>query len=90
MLRPAINKKTWAADLINIETCTNINDYIIVWISKEANQDSMGLNWESVWTESPTRKLALKQEEEYEKSQIDAALLKNAEINKKTNKKSKK
>ena len=83
MLRPAINKKTWWVDLINIETCPNIKDYTIVWISKEANQDSISLNWDWVATESPTRKVALKQEEEYEKKLIDEALLKNKAANKK-------
>jgi hypothetical protein len=83
MLRPAVNKITWNVDLIEIESCLNLDEYIIVWVSKEANQDSMSLNGDSVWTESNTRAQALKLEEDYENKLIEEAKAKNSKNTKK-------
>ena len=83
MLRPAVKKITWNVDLIVIESCLNLDEYIIVWVSKEANQDSMSLNGDSVWTESNTRAQALKLEEDYENKLIEEAKAKNSKNTKK-------
>ncbi len=85
MFRPALNKKTNNIDLINLETEPNINDYIIIWIEQEANQDAMNINWDWALTKANNERDALlKQNIEKEQQEIKQAISKNK--NAKTNK----
>lgn len=77
MFRPAYNKKTRSIDTIDIETCPNLEDYDIVKLSEEANQDSLSVNGEKIDQESPTRKIALQQDADYENKLINEAIAKN-------------
>lgn len=79
MFRPAIHKSTWECHTIDLETCPNIDDYIIVWIANESieNNKSQDINGNIIKQEAPTRETALKQEAEYEAKLIDEAVKKN-------------
>lgn len=77
MFRPAFNNKTHNIDLIDIENCPNLEDYGIINIAWEANQNSISISWDIVNQEVPTRNLALEQEKEYEQKRIDEAVKKN-------------
>ena len=74
MFRPAINKKTGMVELLKLNTASNLEDYDIVRINKEANEESLSLNWQEVKTESKTRKIAQKLSEQEEEMKINEAL----------------
>lgn len=74
MYRPCIHIKTGIIETLEIENCQNIEDYIVVWISREANQNSLSLNWQPIDQEVPTRAKALAQEAQYEDSLIEEAV----------------
>lgn len=74
MFRPCINKKTLEIETIEIESCLNIEDYIIVGMSREYNEQSLNLNGNIVNNDAPTRKIALEQEAQYEEKLINEAV----------------
>ena len=85
MLRPAVNKLTSEVELINIETHPNIDDYIIVWINKEANQNSMSINGDDVYTQNNNskRQSIIDSEALKEEKIIELSIAKNKSNNKK-------
>lgn len=74
MFRPCINKNTMQIETIEIESCPNIEDYIIVGMSREYNEQSLNLNGNIVNNDAPTRKIALEQEAQYEEKLINEAV----------------
>jgi len=79
MFRPAVHKPTGQIHTIRIETCPNIEDYIIVWVQQESieNNKSQDIDWNIIKQEAPTREKALKQEADYENELIQEAVKKN-------------
>lgn len=73
MFRPCVNKITGLIETLEIENCPNIEDYIVVWISREANQASVDISGRPVEQEAPTRQKALEQEAQYEEKLIEEA-----------------
>jgi len=76
MFRPAVHKATGRIDTINIEQCSNLEDYIIVGMANESiiNNSSLDVNGNPLSQEVPTRATALKQEAEYEEKLISEAV----------------
>ena len=76
MYRPCVNKLTGAIETLDISTIENLDDYIIVSISNEANWNSVRVDWTPIEQERPTRAIALEQEKAYEESLIAEATTK--------------
>lgn len=78
MFRPAVHK-SGQIHTIDIETCPNLEEYIIIPMANEviANNASQDINWNVINQEAPTRATALEQERQYEQKLINEAVEKN-------------
>lgn len=76
MYRPCVNKLTGAIETLDISTIENLDDYIIVSISNEANWNSVRVDGTPIDQERPTRAIALEQEQAYEAKLIEEATTK--------------
>lgn len=82
MLRPCVNPKTWAVELLDLEN-DNISDSVVVYLEKEANAQSVDTQWNIRENVAPTKQQASQQLQDEENSKVQNAIAKNKTTKKK-------